>query len=269
MTDKTKKSNLYTAVMEKIFFDKYKKGSTSLEFDRSEILSAAKKLGLPAPKNLGDVIYSLRYRVATPAKIAATEPKGMHWTIEGIGQAKYAFKLSRINRIVPNTELLAVKIPDSTPEIVAAYALSDEQALLAKLRYNRLLDIFLGITTYSLQSHMRTTVKNVGQIEIDEMYVGVDSNGRQFIIPVQAKGGSDKLSVIQTKQDIASCKEKFPDLVCRSISAQFTSDGTIALFELAVEAATGDVKISEEKHYKLVPSDQISSEDLRNYSFRK
>jgi len=51
--------------------------------------------------------------------------------------------------------MAAIKIPDATPEIVAAYALSDEQALLAKVRYNRLLDIFLGVAAYSLQNHLR------------------------------------------------------------------------------------------------------------------
>jgi len=38
------------------------------------------------------------------------------------------------------------------------YALGDEQALLAKLRYNRLLDIFTGVVCYSLQNHLRTNV---------------------------------------------------------------------------------------------------------------
>jgi len=42
------------------------------------------------------------------------------------------------------------KVPDSSPGIVAKYALSDEQALLAKVRYNRLVDIFSGVTCYSL-----------------------------------------------------------------------------------------------------------------------
>jgi hypothetical protein len=39
------------------------------------------------------------------------------------------------------------------------------------VRYNRLLYIFLGLTTYSLQNHLRTTVKSVGgsQIAIDEI----------------------------------------------------------------------------------------------------
>ena len=48
---------------------------------------------------------------------------------------------------------MSIKIPDATPGIVQKYALADEQALLAKLRYNRLLDIFTGVTCYSLQNH--------------------------------------------------------------------------------------------------------------------
>ena len=42
------------------------------------------------------------------------------------------------------------KIPDSTPGLIALYALTDEQSLLAKLRYNRLIDIFTQLTCYTL-----------------------------------------------------------------------------------------------------------------------
>jgi hypothetical protein len=44
------------------------------------------------------------------------------------------------------------------------------------------------------------------------------------------------------------------------------SDEVIALFELTVDR--GDVKVVEEKHYRLVPSDQIGDDDLRSYSSR-
>ena len=165
------------------------------------------------PKNLGDVLYSFRFRRDLPKEISerktrgrgslaptsSTAPLGLEWVIELAGHANYRFRLSQINRILPNLNLIQIKIPDSTPEIIAKYALSDKQALLAKVRYCRLLDIFLGITTYSLQNHLRTTVPNIGQIEIDEIYVGVSRNGTHFVIPVQAKGGDDQLGVVQTK----------------------------------------------------------------------
>lgn len=187
----------------------------------------------------------------------------MEWIIEPAGRAKYRFRLAKISRVVPRTDLIAIKIPDSTPEIIVAYALNDEQALLAKVRYNRLIDIFLGAAVYSLQNHLRTTVKEIGQIEIDELYVGVDKSGSQYIIPVQAKGGNDQIGVIQTAQDIAYCTEKYPNLVCRAISAQFMSDNIIAMFELTVE--DGEVRVVSEKHYKLVVSSKISNEDLKRY----
>lgn len=191
----------------------------------------------------------------------------MEWVIELAGHANYRFRLSQINRILPNLNLIQIKIPDSTPEIIAKYALSDEQALLAKVRYCRLLDIFLGITTYSLQNHLRTTVPNIGQIEIDEIYVGVSRNGTHFVIPVQAKGGDDQLGVVQTKQDIACCAVKFPELICRPVAAQFMADSIIAMFELVLEK--DEIVVVEEKHYKLVLGDEISDEDLRSYRVRE
>lgn len=261
-----KRQNRYNALIEKVFFDKYKKGATQIRFERDELPRAAEALGIDLPDNLGDVIYSIRFRTPMPPKVLATQPKGMEWVIELAGKARYEFKLVKINRIVPNKDLITIKVPDSTPEIISAHALSDEQSLLAKVRYNRLVDIFLGIASYSLQNHLRTTVTNMGQIEIDEVYVGVDRNGCQYVFPVQAKGGNDQLSVVQTKQDMACCVEKFPNLLCRPISAQFMADDLIAMFELAQEG--GHVKVVQEKHYRLVPSDQITAGDLRAYASR-
>lgn len=264
--EEKKKQNRYKAIIEKIFFDGYKRGKTKIEFDRDDLRHAAKALGIELPDNLGDVIYSIRYRTPMPEKVLATQPNGMEWVIEGKGRSRYVFSSVKVNRVVPNAKLVTIKVPDATPEIISAYALSDEQALLAKVRYNRLVDIFLGIASYSLQNHLRTTVAGIGQIEIDEIYVGIDRHGRQYVLPVQAKGGNDQLSVVQAKQDIACCAQKFPNLVCRAISAQFMADDLIAMFELTQEE--DEVKVVEEKHYRLVPADQIGPADLKAYGNR-
>jgi hypothetical protein len=264
--------NRYKQLLEYIFFDKdfgsYREGTTEIAFERDDMVRAAEKLGIDLPKNQGDVIYAQRYRTSLPARIVETQPEGMEWIIDGVGRAKYRFSLVRLNRILPNLALRAIKIPDATPEIISAYALNDEQALLAKVRYNRLIDVFLGVTAYSLQNHMRTTVKGIGQIEIDEVYVSLDKRGVQYVIPVQAKGGKDQIAVVQTRQDIACCAEKFPKLNCRAVSAQFIDVGgeneRIALFELAEDE--GRVVIVEEKHYRLVSSSAITDADLRSYS---
>ena len=257
---------LYDVIIGRIFNGYYREGVTEFEFDRKELASAAKALGLDDPKNLGDLIYSFRYRKPLPERIRATATGELEWIIEPAGRAKYRFRLSRASRILPREDLIVIKIPDSTPEIIATHAQGDEQALLARVRYNRLVDVFLGIATYSLQNHLRTTVKGMGQIEIDEVYVGVSRNGQQFVIPVQAKGGNDKLAVIQTQQDIACCQEKFASLKCRPVSAQFMADGTIAMFELTMQ--DGQIRVVDEKHCKLVPSDRITAEELQSYSER-
>lgn len=255
--------NRYTALIERIFVDHFKPGLTRFEFDRDEIISVSKILKIDVPKNLGDVIYSLRYRTDMPASILKTQPKGKEWVIEGAGRAKYAFVLVTLNRILPRADAVTIKIPDATPEIIRAYALDDEQALLAIVRYNRLIDTFLGLTTYSLQNHLRTSVKGIGQIEIDELYFGIDKHGCHYVMPVQAKGGSDQISVVQTKQDIAWCTQKFAGMRCRAISVQFMTEERIAMFELTV--ADDLVKVVEERHYKLVPASDLDQNAIRNY----
>lgn len=266
MGTRKKAKNRYDAIIENIFVSKYHPGDREIPFERKDLERTAHALKIELPKNLGDVIYSLRYRKSMPSSIIDTQPPGEEWVIEGRGRALYSFRLVPISRILPNPQLAAIKVPDATPEIVSAYALSDEQALLAKVRYNRLLDVFLGIASYSLQNHLRTTVKGLGQVEIDEVYVGIDKRGCQYVMPVQAKGGNDQLSVVQAKQDISCCAEKFPNLICRAISAQFVTSHLIALFEIGLEDDAA--KIIEERHYHLVPADQISADDLRRYSRR-
>ncbi len=257
------KEGLYNSIITGIFNRYYKPGLDNFQFNREELPEIANQLDIQPPKNLGDLLYSFRYRRPLPKSITNTAPPGMEWIIESKGTSIYSFQLVQINRIIPNANLIQIKIPDATPEIINRYMSGDEQALLTKIRYNRLVDIFLGLTAYSLQNHLRTTVIGVGQIEIDEIYVGINRNGTQFIIPVQAKAGNDQLGVVQTKQDIGYCTEKFTELICRSISAQFMDQNLIAMFELAIEES--EVKIVQEKHYKLVPADQISTADLQNY----
>lgn len=80
------------------------------------------------------------------------------------------------------------KVPDATPGVVAKYAFSDGQALVAKVRYNRLVDILSGLACYSLQNHLRTTASKMGQVETDELYIGFDKKGMHYAIPVQPKG---------------------------------------------------------------------------------
>ena len=193
-----------------------------------------------------------------------TASEGYEWIIRLAGRAVYRMALARIVRIVPTPGRVRIKIPDATPQIVIEHAQGDEQALLAKVRYNRLIDLFLGIVTYSLQSHLRTSVPDIGQIETDELYVGVSNTGQQFIIPVQAKGGTDRIGAVQAEQDLALCRRVFSQLTPRPVAVQFVHDSegeVIVMFELRQEGE--DILIADERHYRLVPADSISADDLR------
>lgn len=127
---------------------------------------------------------------------------------------------------------------------------------------------------YSLQNHLRTTVQGIGQVETDELYVGVDKRGAHYIVPLQAKGGRDRIGPVQIAQNIAVCAEKFPDLICRPVAAQFIQNSgadnraeyVIALFEF--RDTDEGLKIVTEKHYKLVSPNDLSQSELQDYRSR-
>lgn len=238
-----------------------------MPFERAEINQVADELGIELPKNLGDVLYSFRYRFKLPESIIAKAPKGTEWIIRPAGRGRYKFTAVKYSTVTPSSILVETKIPDATPGIITQYSMNDEQALLAKLRYNRLIDIFSGLTCYSLQNHFRTTLQGGSQIETDEVYIGLDKRGVHYVLPVQAKGGRDRLGIVQIEQDFSMCAAKFPGLICRAIAAQFIENNLIALFEF--DQIDGEIKVSSEKHYRLVMPDELSREELTKYRFRQ
>lgn len=259
----TEKMNRYQALIEKVFFDHFTEGATAFSFHREELEDAATDVGVDRVKNPGDITYSFRYRNPLPDSILARQPEGQEWIIEGAGRGRYRFKLVRASRVVPREDLVVIDIPDATPELIRAHKLDDEQSLLAMVRYNRLIDTFLGLTAYSLQNHLRTTVTGVGQIEIDELYVGIDKRGCHYVIPVQAKGEKDQIGIVQSTQDIRFAEQKFPGMRCRAVAAQFLEGEVVALFELTFQG--NDLKVVEERHYRLIPADQLDADAIRAY----
>jgi hypothetical protein len=114
-----------------------------------------------------------------------------------------------------------------------------------------------------LQNHLRTTVEGIGQIEIDELYIGLDRRGGHTVIPVQAKGGKDQIGIVQITQDIQFAAQKFPGPRCRPLAAQFMDGGVVALLELTLDG--DEVKVLEERHYRLVPASQLDQDAIRRY----
>jgi hypothetical protein len=259
--------NRYTKILEAIFIKHFRKGATEVEFERAEFAEAANELGIILPKNLGDVLYSFRYRTLLPKSITSKAPKGHEWIIRPAGKGKYRLVLTKQSNIAPSGVLAETKIPDATPGVIEKYSLNDEQSLLAKLRYNRLIDIFTGLTCYSLQNHLRTTLGDGSQVETDEIYVGLDKRGAHYVLPIQAKGRKDRIGVVQIEQDLEMCAIKFPLLVCHPIAAKLVEQNLIALFEL--EQSPDGIKVISEKHYRLVKPEELSAEELLSYAARQ
>jgi len=157
------RGNRYSILIERIFANHYSEGIEEFVFDRSELVEVAHQEGIALPKNLGDIVYSFRYRAELPESVRRRLPEGQSWLIWPAGASRYRFIATDRDVVIkPNTALPLIKIADSTPGIISKYSLTEEQALLAKLGYCRLLDVFTGITCYRLQSHLRTQVAGAG-----------------------------------------------------------------------------------------------------------
>jgi len=63
-------------MIEEVFLAGCSENASSIEFSRDELEKAAERLSIALPKNLGDIIYSFRYRTALPERIRATAPEG-------------------------------------------------------------------------------------------------------------------------------------------------------------------------------------------------
>lgn len=87
--------NRYVQLIESIFLKYYYEGSMEFTFKREDIVEMADKLGIKLPKNLGDVVYSFRYRAQLPTVITEKAPEGYEWIIRPAGRSQYKFVLTK------------------------------------------------------------------------------------------------------------------------------------------------------------------------------
>lgn len=273
---KKQKKEDYKRIILEVFQRHFSPGTRRFSFTRAELVAAAARLGLRLEENedpegitsnIGDVVYTYRFRREFPREILATAPAGRMWIITGRGDGAYEFRLISTPSLNADPSLFITKVHDATPEIVRRFALNDEQAILARIRYNRLVDLFCKCVAYSLQNHLRTKVEGVGQIEIDELYVGSNRQGEHFIIPVQVKRLRDKLGVSQLLQDLEYCRLNHPALTPRALAAQQFDPGNpdlLALIEFECQDTNEDVIIRKraERHFLLQPFSKITEQDF-------
>jgi hypothetical protein len=239
-------SDAYSKVIETIFQERYSPSSSVIPFTRRDLEKVCERYAI---KNIGDVLYTFRSRQELPESIRITANKGFHWVIEFTGKGKYQFAQWTTCHILPSKLLEPIIVHDCTPKPVAECLAADEQGMLTRMRHNGILDMFLGIQATHLQSHLRTSIPGVGQIEIDDMYVGVDAKARRVIIPVQAKSQHDLVSAVQSAQDIRYCAQAHPSHLCRAVAAKALEPRVVALFELEVQSP-GHIAVLNEQHFR-------------------
>jgi len=222
--------------------------AADLPFDKEDLDRLANDLRI---KNVPDIIYSYKSgRRLFPVQISSSG----NWIIEGRGKGKYAFRrLPVSSELSLPLDLEVTPIPDATPEIVLRFAKGDEQSILAEVRYNRLIDVFTGLTTYHMQSHIRAFVADMGQIEIDDLYLGVNTDGQWFCIPVEAKSASpqDQLGRMQIVSMVAYVEQEFPGLSVRPVGVKRTEDHSLFFAEFTASSAPEDIRARFYKRYAL------------------
>lgn len=241
--------NIYERIIREAFFSHYKPGMTSIDFSRDAIDGSA--IG-ETPKNIGDIIYSFRYRRQLPQDIMDCAPPNYFWAIEGMGDGLYRFRAVRQSWFKPDPNIDPIVLSDRTPDEILDHGRKrDEQAILASIGYNRLLDLFLGCRLERVQSHYRTNVKGIGQIELDECYLGVSNKGQSVVVTVQAKRDKDIISSVQIRQDWLACLDKNDGRVCRPTAVHYDSNTRrLAIMEFKLDEQD-EIVVVNEQHYVL------------------
>lgn len=96
---------------------------------------------------------------------------------------------------------------------------------------------------------------------MDEVYIGVNKRGAQFVFPVEAKGKSEKIGALQIEQNLEMAEEKFSALRRTPIAAQTIDEETVCLMSFAKDE-TGEIVVENERHYRLCPPSEISDAEL-------
>jgi len=242
----------YDKIISSLFKKKHsgRENQEELSFTKDEIVETAQALSITL-RNPPDVVYTYRCRRALPDDILNTGG----WIIIPKGKGRFAFRKTNRSSFIEIQEGLAqIEILNAVPEIVEKYAANDEQGLLSLIRYNRLIDIFTNITCFHLQSHIRTTIADEGQVEIDDLYIGIDDEGNEYIIPTEAKSPDerDKLGWFQVANLVKYAGEYFPNLICRPIAVKPFERNIVCLMEFDANSDYEKIAIKNIKVYKLI-----------------
>ena len=114
-----------------------------------------------------------------------------------------------------------------------------------------MVDTFVGLTAYQLQGHFRTTVQGLGQVEIDDLYLGVDEDGNWAAIPIEGKVGDERLGIIQIRALSLFAKDQFPGLRVRPLGIKLLNDRSLLFVEFNDQTDFDTIAARRYKRYEL------------------
>lgn len=245
------KLTLYDSVILEVFNQHYRPGLKRLVFQKDELAKACQRHGITI-RNIPDIIYTYRSRRSLPSAILQTG----HWAIESAGRSSYAFRLlsESPHFNIAFNEFEPIDIYNAIPEVVESLLRNDEQSLLTRILYNRLVDIFTGLTCFHLSNHYRSFVEGVGEVEVDALYRGVNKAGQLTVVPIEAKsvGQSEFIGRIQIAQMVNLVRQDFADLNHRILAVKPLSDATIAFADFSNTIDPDELRVVSVSRFRLI-----------------
>lgn len=245
-------SRVYVPILREIVRRKYVPGTQRIEFTKQDVEEVARNLGVKLG-NAADVVYRMRSRTRLPDDIL-----DLGFTVlRGVGRGKYALEVGG-EAVVHLPEHDVFEHNDQTPLPVRRLlpenvAELDEQGLLTMVSYCKLLDHFTGLTVYRLRSHVRKSVPNIGQAELDEIDVGVALRDDEVpvVFPIEAKAADEVVNRVQVATAVAYCETYFVGHEIRPIVVKLTYDGVLHFLEFRATTSLAGLRILHSHGYKL------------------
>jgi hypothetical protein len=245
-------SKVYVPILREIVRRSYTEGTQRIEFTKQDIEQVAGELGIKVG-NAADLVYRMRARTRLPDDIL-----DLGFTIlRGIDRGRYVLEVGGEAVVhLPEHEILDHN--DQTPLPVRRLLPEnlvdlDEQGLLTMIGYCKLLDHFTGLTVYRLRSHVRRSVPNVGQAELDEIDVGIALRDDDIpvVFPLEAKAADEVINRVQIATSVAYCETYFPGHEIRPIAVKLTYDGIVHFLEFRPTTALAGLRVVHSIGYRL------------------
>jgi hypothetical protein len=245
-------SRVYVPILREIVRRKYSEGTQRIEFTKQDIETVAVELGLKLG-NAADLVYRMRARTRLPDDIL-----DLGFTVlRGVGRGRYALEVGG-EAIVHLPEHEVLDHNDQTPLPVRRLLPEnivdlDEQGILTMVGYCKLLDHFTGLTVYRLRSHVRKSVPNVGQAELDEIDVGVAlrDDDVPVVFPIEAKAADEVINRVQVATAVAYCQTYFARHEIRPIVVKLTYDGVLHFLEFRATTSLPGLRVVHSCGYRL------------------